>query len=382
MALSRTLVRRHASSQAAGEVDGIDLSLRFRDALLRVFVDIAGGQRSTQPLQCFLGRLEADIPGSRAALVIAGEMLLTGASEGSLSCDEHRDCALKASHAKPLNRLCSACSLGGRTRLVSMFGGAALLLELTSPASQALAAEVGNAGQALGAAIGLIHGRRQDETPATDGGTQALIRELHDSVAQQLGFMSFLVSRVQQQSRKPEVAEPLIAELRTTMTRLQRDVRQLITGARLTLEGRSWRQALADSVDEFSRRCNVVFELDNRMPEIELAPDVALHALQIVREALSNVVRHAHARHARIEVIDDPAGALCVTVTDDGLGLRPASVEENHYGLEIMRERARAIGARVAIENVQPNGTRVRLLVPNDDARRESLDGSDDVASD
>ncbi|MFM0318779.1 histidine kinase [Paraburkholderia nemoris] len=215
-----------------------------------------------------------------------------------------------------------------------------------------------------------------------DGGTRALIRELHDSVAQQLGFMSFLVSRVQQQVRNPEVAEPLLAELRTTTTRLQRDVRQLITGARLTLEGRSWRQALADSVDEFSRRCNVVFELDNRMPEIELAPDVALHALQIVREALSNVVRHAHARHARIEVIDDPAGALCVTVTDDGLGLRPASVEENHYGLEIMRERARAIGARVSIENVQPNGTRVRLLVPNDDARKEFLDGSDDVASD
>jgi two-component system nitrate/nitrite sensor histidine kinase NarX len=126
----------------------------------------------------------------------------------------------------------------------------------------------------------------------------------------------------------------------------------------------------------------VVFELDNRMPEIELAPDIALHALQIVREALSNVVRHAHARHARIEVIDDPEGVLCVTVTDDGLGLRPASVEENHYGLEIMRERARAIGGRVAIENVQPNGTRVRLLVPNDDSKRESLDGSDDVASD
>jgi len=101
-----------------------------------------------------------------------------------------------------------------------------------------------------------------------------------------------------------------------------------------------------------------------------------------VREALSNVVRHAHAKHARIEVTGVPPGTLCVTVTDDGLGLRPASVEDTHYGLEIMRERARAIGARVAIDNMQPNGTRVRLLVPNDDARTECLDGSDDLASD
>ncbi|WP_158515278.1 sensor histidine kinase [Paraburkholderia phytofirmans] len=385
MALSRTPMRRRASSQAAGEVDGVDLSLRFRDALLRVFVDIAGGQRSMQPLQQFVGWLEADLPGSRATLAVAGERLLTGASGVVLSCDEPRDCALKTSHAEPSTQLCSACLRDGRARLVARFGGAMLLLELASPASHLLAVEVGHAVQALGAAIGLIQQERPDrqqEANTTDDGAQVLIRELHDSVAQQLGFMSFLVSRVQQQSRKPEVAEPLIAELRTTMTRLQRDVRQLITGARLTLEGRSWRQALADSVDEFSRRCNVVFELDNRMPEIQLAPDVGLHALQIVREALSNVVRHAHARHARIEVMDGPADTLCVTVTDDGVGLRPASVDENHYGLEIMRERARAIGARVAIENVQPNGTRVRLLVPNDASRRVSFDGSDDVASD
>ncbi|RDJ98005.1 sensor histidine kinase [Paraburkholderia lacunae] len=378
-------MRRHTSSQAAGEIDSVDLSLRFRDALLRVFAEIAGGQRSTQPLQRFLGWLEADLPGSRATLTIAGETWLAGASGVVLSCDEPRDCALKTSHAEASTRLCPACSRDGRMRLVSRSGGTALLLELASPASQLLAAEAGHAVQALGAAIGLIQQEReehQEEANTADSGAQVLIRELHDSVAQQLGFMSFLVSRVQQQSRKPEVAEPLIAELRTTMTRLQRDVRQLITGARLTLEGRSWRQALADSVDEFSRRCNVVFELDNRMPDIELAPDVALHALQIVREALSNVVRHAHARHARIEVMDDPADVLCVTVTDDGVGLRPASPDENHYGLEIMRERARAIGARVAIENAQPNGTRVRLLVPKDASRRESLDGSDDVASD
>ncbi|MFM0212039.1 histidine kinase [Paraburkholderia sediminicola] len=256
-----------------------------------------------------------------------------------------------------------------------------LLLELSSPASQTLKTEISNAGPALGAAIELISSMRRRQYLA-DGGARALIRELHDSVAQQLGGMSFLVSRVQQQTRKPEVVEPLLAELRTAMTRLQRDVRQLITGARLTLEGRSWRQALVDSVEEFSRRCNVVFELDNRVPDIELSPEVALHALQIVREALSNVVRHAHARHVRIEVTDAPDGALCVSVVDDGVGLRPASVEENHYGLEIMHERSRAIGARLLIENVQPNGTRVHLLVPNDASRGEPADGSNNIASD
>jgi len=40
----------------------------------------------------------------------------------------------------------------------------------------------------------------------------------------------------------------------------------------------------------------VVFEIDNRVPDLALEPDVELHVLQIVREALSNVVRHSHAR--------------------------------------------------------------------------------------
>jgi two-component system nitrate/nitrite sensor histidine kinase NarX len=384
MAVSRTLMRRKAVSKARGEVDDIDLSMRFRDALLRLFVDIAldSDPQRSEALRRFLGWLEADVPGSLAALMTGGETVRPSAASDPFSCDERRHCALKASSGGLSSKVCVTCSRGGRTRLISKSEGVVLLLELTSPPSQALTTEMGNAAQTLAAAIELIHGMTLGARQNPDGGTRALIRELHDSVAQQLGFMSFLVSRVQQQVRKPEAAEPLLAELRTTMTRLQRDVRQLITGARLTLEGRSWRCALADSVDEFSRRCNVVFELDNRMPDIQLPPEVALHALQIVREALSNVVRHAHARHARIEVIGDPAGTLCVTVTDDGVGLRPASVEENHYGLEIMRERARAMGARVEIENLQPNGTRVRLLVPNETSSVESTDGSDDVASD
>jgi two-component system nitrate/nitrite sensor histidine kinase NarX len=381
MVVSRTLMPRRASSQATGEVDNIDVSVRFRDALVGLFADIALNPTSSEPLRSFLRWLEAEIPGSVVALVAGDETLLAGAAGDVISCDERRDCAIKECSSVPSNQLCLACSRVGRTRLVCRSGAAMLLLELSSPASPTLKSEISNAGQALEAAIELIRSMRRRRHLA-DGGARALIRELHDSVAQQLGGMSFLVSRVQQQTRKPEVVEPLLAELRTAMTRLQRDVRQLITGARLTLEGRSWRQALVDSVEEFSRRCNVVFELDNRVPEIELSPEVALHALQIVREALSNVVRHAHARHVRIEVTNDPGGALCVIVVDDGVGLRPASVEENHYGLEIMHERSRAIGARLVIENVQPNGTRVHLLVPNDASRGESADGSNDVASD
>ena len=87
----------------------------------------------------------------------------------------------------------------------------------------------------------------------------------------------------------------MLQELCGGLSQLQRQVRELITSARLTMDGRSLRQALADSVAEFSRRCIIVFELDNRLADDALGPETELQILQIIREALANAVRHSHA---------------------------------------------------------------------------------------
>jgi two-component system nitrate/nitrite sensor histidine kinase NarX len=114
-------------------------------------------------------------------------------------------------------------------------------------------------------------------------------------------------------------------------------------------------------VAEFSRRCIIVFELDNRLADDALSPEVELQLLQIIREALANVVRHSHARHVRLELRQSLQGELTVSVEDDGIGLSPASLDDNHYGLAIIRERAASIGAHLSIETVLPHGTRVQL---------------------
>ncbi|MBN3854910.1 hypothetical protein G3N59_16130 [Paraburkholderia sp. Ac-20340] len=221
---------------------------------------------------------------------------------------------------------------------------------------------LGSAAQLLEALRDFVPAGHKEERDAA----RALTRELHDSVAQQLGVISFVVSQIQQQMRRSEVSEALVGELRALVTRLQRQVRELITSARLTHDGRSLREALAGSVEEFARRSNVVFEIDNRVPTLVLAPEVELHVLQIVREALSNVVRHSHARHAWIELAAQTRGTLRVAVTDDGVGLAAAgTVDASHHGLNILRERAQAIGAHIDIETAgETGGTRICLSVP------------------
>ncbi|WP_415914347.1 sensor histidine kinase [Paraburkholderia sp. J67] len=273
-------------------------------------------------------------------------------------------------------------------------GERALTLDLQARrAGDTTQAQCAALADALGKAAHLLGGLRESE-PARNNernnernseldAARALTRELHDSVAQQLGVISFVVSQIQQQMRRSEVSEALVAELRALVTRLQRQVRELITSARLTHDGRSLREALAGSVEEFARRSNVVFEIDNRVPALALAPDVEMHVLQIVREALSNVVRHSHARHAWIELAAHARGTLRVAVTDDGVGIAAEPVDASHHGLNILRERARAIGAHIDIESAgEAGGTRIRLIVPGLNLDEEPPGEPDHAAAD
>jgi DNA-binding NarL/FixJ family response regulator len=80
-----------------------------------------------------------------------------------------------------------------------------------------------------------------------------------------------------------------------------------------------------------------------------ISPNEQIHVLQIVREALSNTVRHADASRARVHLALD-AGEVVVEIGDDGRGLAGTGERARHYGLTIMRERG--LDARVVMLTV------------------------------
>jgi two-component system nitrate/nitrite sensor histidine kinase NarX len=138
-------------------------------------------------------------------------------------------------------------------------------------------------------------------------------------------------------------------------------VRELISTARLTMDGCTLRQALEATVEEFARRSSCVFALDNRLPDDALGSEAELQILQIIREALANVVRHSHARRVLISLRAQAAGGIEVQVRDDGVGMPGDLPSDGHFGLRIMRERAAAIGAQLQILPQQPHGTCIQL---------------------
>ncbi|HEY0181124.1 MAG TPA: histidine kinase [Dokdonella sp.] len=98
------------------------------------------------------------------------------------------------------------------------------------------------------------------------------------------------------------------------------------------------------------------------LPE-RLGESYALAAYRIVQEATTNALRHAQARRVEIEIGID-GGELRATVCDDGRGLAPDWQRPGHYGVRGMRERARALGGDVDIENLASGGVRVAARLP------------------
>lgn len=340
-------------------------------------------------LVVFADRFEALLPGCQLNLILGGvepAPARRGLIEG---CQDVERCPRRTLASSESAQACGPCRQSGVHRLLCALpdsdepGSGWLMLDTPRAAGASWRRLLEEAAQAVSVSVRLLcHTREQQRRHATSR-HGALARELHDSVAQQLGYLSFQASLLQSQMGQPAQAAAVLQELRGGLSQLQRQVRELITSARLTMDGRSLRQALADSVAEFSRRCIIVFELDNRLADDALGPETELQVLQIIREALANAVRHSHARHVRIELRQNQDGEASVSVEDDGIGLSPASGEENHFGLAIIRERAASIGAQLTIEAIRPHGVRVHLgLSRHQDLSEGSFDGLHDLVTD
>ena len=97
-----------------------------------------------------------------------------------------------------------------------------------------------------------------------------------------------------------------------------------------------------------------------QVPPHLLSANEEVHLLQIARDSLANILKHANARWARVSLIFRQA-TLYLDAEDDGIGLGDDQSPPMHYGLVIMRDRARNINADLTFKNRPQGGTGVHL---------------------
>ncbi|HET9557060.1 MAG TPA: GAF domain-containing sensor histidine kinase, partial [Actinomycetota bacterium] len=215
------------------------------------------------------------------------------------------------------------------------------------------------------AAVALEYARLQGQLQrlAVLEDRERIAKDLHDGAIQSL----FAVGMGLQGAALLAGGEELRARLQHAVEELDlviRDLRNYIFGLRPgILADRHLGQALEGLAAELQERTGVltVTQVDPQAAA-ELAGRAA-EVVQLAREALSNVSRHARATTCRVSLYQQGNSAV-LEVDDDGHGFDPTQAPRTGQGLRNLRERAERLGGRAEVQSTPGQGTRVRVILP------------------
>ncbi|AWH89627.1 nitrate/nitrite two-component system sensor histidine kinase NarQ [Limnobaculum parvum] len=192
-----------------------------------------------------------------------------------------------------------------------------------------------------------------------------IARELHDSLAQSLSFLRIqltLLKRVIPSNN--EQAMSVITDFDQALSSAYRQLRELLATFRLTIQEADLHEALNQLITPLQGQTEVPIQMHCALSSQALNAQQQVHALQIVREAVLNAIKHANASLISINCEPTNDGNNMISITDNGAGIKSLDEPEGHYGLNIMSERASRLGGTLAIGPHKGGGTLVRLIFP------------------
>ncbi len=201
---------------------------------------------------------------------------------------------------------------------------------------------------------------------------ERISQDLHDGILQSLYAVGLGLEACKPLIRKQpdRVAEKFLATLNQAIGQLNQvmtEVRNFIAGLESqVMQGKDFSTALRTMVETMaifsSARCRV--RIDEAAAR-RLSTEQALHIINIVREGMSNALRHSRAKQITVS-LRDLIRSDRLAVTDDGIGFNTRSVQRVGHGLVNMAARAQKVRGLFAIQSKPDRGTRISLDLPKD----------------
>lgn len=299
----------------------------------------------------------------------------TWVSNGLLAREEFARIVIRNQRAEALadNGIDADWQIGAPMMLGSRVEGAAVLtrsasadafpprcLEILSTLSSSAALIVRNAE---------LYARSEEAVIAEE--RTRFAREIHDGLAQDLGFMVLKIGaalKLLQRGKKIEVRKELF-EVTRQLRRDVREVRRMIFALRpFDIESQGFMPALERYMKEFAQLHDIELHVNLRGETKGLSPKMETALFRLMQESLNNIRKHARATEAWIDLdIHDQRAWL--EVRDNGRGFAVASVlknasERGSFGLSQMRERVERGGGTFKIQSAPRNGTCIRVELP------------------
>ncbi|MEI8162780.1 MAG: ATP-binding protein [Betaproteobacteria bacterium] len=233
-------------------------------------------------------------------------------------------------------------------------------------------------GEHLGMALENARLKRENLRVVLTSERQMMAAEIHDSLAQTLAYMkmrmAMLNDAIAEQSL--ERTAKYAGDVGQALDDAYGHLRELLVQFRSRMDPMGLEHALHGLACGFQERTGIPLRYDNQLTDLRLAPEQESQVFHIVQEALANVARHSGATEASL-TLEAAGDYYTATVEDNGRGgqgffaiaNRVGGFDEHpglrdHFGLTIMRERARKIGGRLEVVNLPQGGFRARLSFP------------------
>jgi signal transduction histidine kinase len=232
---------------------------------------------------------------------------------------------------------------------------------------------------AVGATVRMVERRkyqlrlqRAEQQHALEQERARIAQDLHDELGSTLTRLSLLSDLVKVDKDKPEQVETHASKLSQAADQTVRALEEIVWAVR---PGSDTLQSLVDYIAHFANelfegnttRCRL--DLPHDLPALALPPDLRHNIFLIVKEALTNSLKHSGAGevqvHAKIS-----GNLLEILVRDDGRGFDPSTLADGRRnGLGNMRRRAEVIGAKLELQSTAGEGTTVQLMMDLNDKK-------------
>lgn len=193
-----------------------------------------------------------------------------------------------------------------------------------------------------------------------------LAREIHDGLAQTLGFLKLQTAQMQNYLDQGEV-ERLQQSIRSnyeTLADAYLEARTAIDGLRINSLEEGLGSWLEQTAIEFQENSGLPVEFTRLDSTEGLPSEVQAQLIRIAQESLSNIRKHAQATQVWISC-RELGGELLMEIRDNGRGFTPDDVPiPSRHGLQGIRERTELIGAEFQIISYPQEGTTVRVRIP------------------
>jgi signal transduction histidine kinase len=195
---------------------------------------------------------------------------------------------------------------------------------------------------------------------------ERIARDMHDNLGHVLVALSVQLEATQRLYKKdPERAAAQMEQMKALTRESMDALRRSLAGLRAPgLGERLLRQALQEACTALSQRsgmniaCHIAPAID------ALSPTVSEALWGVSQEALTNIEKHAGARHAEVRM-DVSANHVALCVSDDGIGLpEDAQDRAGHFGLHGMKERIEGVGGTLTLLTQPAGGTRIEARIP------------------